>query len=65
MKLDLILQIRTVRIQVNAVGMVQALGILLKIGLRPQLEMGINSLHRADLSTVLIREEARQYSDVR
>ena len=35
MKLDFILQIRTVRIQVNAVGMVQALGILLKIGLQP------------------------------
>ena len=34
MKLDFILQIRTVRIQVNAVGMVQALGILLKIGLQ-------------------------------
>ena len=35
MKLDFILQIRTIRVQVNAVGMVQAPGVLLEIGLQP------------------------------
>lgn len=35
MKLDFILQIRTIRVQVNAIGMVQAPGVLLEIGLQP------------------------------